>query len=498
VEMIDQVIEAAEVKGREGTLYCLGPFPRRVSFSAQHTRAMNLVWALKQRGRFKSTDAIAVVGAGLAGLAAASAFMGFGCRVDVYEAGALTMSRQRATDHRLIHPTINRWPEKPLSLTTQLPLLEWYMGTCSAVTESIHEQFEHIRGQNRLFTEHQVLDVMTIATDLVHLNVEPVVQGRPTYSLVLLATGFGVEDRSEDFSPSSYWYPDGLEARRNTGGGKLNFIISGCGDGGLIDALRVVHLDFRKGMLAFDVAAELSDTPLADGIRAGEERARSASNPDLLKETYENAAHLLETDPTYAAVKAKLHRSLRPSGVVIVTDNQLSAPYSLYAAPIHKLLIAHAIRSGTARFLKGVVRRDAGKILVASDHFDAEPNSHVIVRHGANMNFGRLLTPKEVAELESKQRHLSDHHVDPIWAPELYPVPAGHPNYDPKSAVFMKHRKKLAGRAVLALSQDAHLNLTPDGYRVEYEGAVPINAPEQLFGVAVQNVQVPSSPGILG
>src|SRR3954469_1371802 len=97
-----QIIDAATVPGRKEKLFCLGPFPRLVSFSAQQYRALNLVWALHDKDKFSRGDSIAVIGAGVAGLTAAAGFIGYGCKVDIYEAGAVAMVRQRATEHRLV------------------------------------------------------------------------------------------------------------------------------------------------------------------------------------------------------------------------------------------------------------------------------------------------------------------------------------------------------------------------------------------------------------
>jgi hypothetical protein len=66
--VLDEIIEASRVKGREGVVFCLGPFARRVSFSAQQNRAPNLVWALAKKGLISAGDQTAVIGAGVAGL----------------------------------------------------------------------------------------------------------------------------------------------------------------------------------------------------------------------------------------------------------------------------------------------------------------------------------------------------------------------------------------------------------------------------------------------
>lgn len=117
----DDLVQAAAVPGMEG-YYCLGPYGRRVSFIAQQYRALNLVWALHRRGDFKPGEHVAVIGGGLAGMTAAIAFLAHGCHVHLFERHKL-MSRQRETEHRMVHPSINLWPMEDLRATTKLPFL---------------------------------------------------------------------------------------------------------------------------------------------------------------------------------------------------------------------------------------------------------------------------------------------------------------------------------------------------------------------------------------
>src|SRR5262249_53279675 len=58
----------------EGGLYFVGTFERRITFYSQQVRALRFVHALHESGNLKSTDNIAVVGAGAAGVTAATAF----------------------------------------------------------------------------------------------------------------------------------------------------------------------------------------------------------------------------------------------------------------------------------------------------------------------------------------------------------------------------------------------------------------------------------------
>ena len=86
----DQVIEAAYLHTKPGCFY-IGPFARRVSFSSQQHRALDLVAALADRGKLRHRElnrpkTVAVIGAGIAGITAMSALRGQGCIVHLYGA----------------------------------------------------------------------------------------------------------------------------------------------------------------------------------------------------------------------------------------------------------------------------------------------------------------------------------------------------------------------------------------------------------------------------
>lgn len=483
--MLDEIIEASLVKDREGIVFCLGPFARRVSFSAQQTRALNLVWSLNQRGRFKAGDQVAVIGAGIAGLTAAAGLIGHGCNVDVFDASADPVARQRHTDHRLVHPTVNQWPEQELSLTTELPFLEWSAGVCSSVTKSIASQFEFLRGSNRVILNHEVVDLSDVATGVVRIRTSPKLEDNRAYRLVIIAIGFGEEQKSADFDGVDYWRPDMLDILVTSNKVK-DFLVSGCGDGGLIDALRVVHKDFGKGQLAYDVAAELEASPIADLIAAGESAARASGDPKALAPAYQAAAKALLSDPAYDATARRLDKSLRNGQVVYLLDRDLDAPFSLNAAPIHKLLVAHAREHGAISYRRGTASKSGGHVEFAGLRIPAPPESHVIIRHGPKFNFGRLLAEHEVRDLRDRQLRLADRQADPVWK-EPYPVPNMLRPRDLADPIFIESRASLAQRAVRSLAEDADILPLKDRLRAIYKGAVPIGAPKRLFGIPVES-----------
>lgn len=488
-------MEAATVPTKDG-LYCLGPFPRRVSFSAQQYRALNLVWALHQESCFVSGAEVAIIGAGLAGLTAAAGFVGYGCKVDVYEEASITMARQRDTHHRMVHPSVNRWPTDQLTHTTELPVMEWYAGPCSKIAENITAQFDNLAKQVEFIPQTEVTEIVPVATDRLLLISTPPVLQRRSYDLVLIAIGFGEEISSGHFPPVDYWNPDTLESSRHQNA-STNYIVSGCGDGGLIDVLRLVHREFRKGKLIFETAAALSNTNIAQKIKDGEQKVQSSLDLGKLQDLYESCAKELDDDIAYRETSRALIRSFWQTGnLVYLVDRSLEAPYSMRSAPIHKLLIAHAIRNGAVEFHRGTVEKLNDEILAADKTF-SENACKVIIRHGATADFHRLLGKAQVDALKKKQETLSDFHATKLWTGD-FPVPIGYPAHHPNRREFIRHRKGLAKRAIQEISSDAELWVTKGGYKVVFPNSIPSEAPTKLFGISVHSEITPTGPGILG
>jgi hypothetical protein len=493
---VDQIIDATVLSGRENIVFCLGPFARRVSFSAQQHRALNLVWALWRRKVFNKGDPVAVIGGGIAGLTAAAGLIAYECAVDVFEANSVTVAKQRYTDHRLVHPTVNQWPLTKLSMTTRLPFLEWFSGKCSEVATGIATQYEELRGSNRLLTDHRVVDISDLATGLVYLKTSPHLQGNHGYRLVIIAIGFGEEASSAPFQAIDYWFPDGLETLRDTKKAE-DFLISGCGDGGLIDSLRVLHQGFQRGQLAFDVAAELADTELAAAIARAESEARIARTSDGLGAIYEGLAEILDTSPDYEVVATKLRASLEKSSMIYLIDRDLEAPYSLNAAPIHKLMIAHARIRGQIIYRRAVAALEHKEVHFAGKRIPAPPASHVIIRHGPAPAFGRLLTDDEIVSLRARQSVAPDALADPLW-PDPFPTPPSLPVQDLNDLRFVESRVPLATRAIRSIVEDADIMPLAGRLRAIYGGAVPASAPTELFGIPVENTIRPKVMGIGG
>jgi NAD(P)-binding Rossmann-like domain len=492
--MPDEIVDTARLDGYNGRVFCIGSFAKRVNFLAQQNRALNTVWALHKLKKFRSGDNIAVIGAGMAGITAAAAFMGYGATVHVYEKGGRALHRQRQTGHRRVHPSINAWPAGKHVITTELPFFDWYSAPCKEISEDIAASFESLfeNTRHRLFRNCTAQAIKEIGTELLEIDCDPPIRFDParqnslTYRLVLIAIGYGEERRQEKFPYQSYWREDNLEALRDSGEIKA-FIVSGCGDGGLIDALRLVHLDFRAGQLAFEVASSLAGSSIAKTILKAEEDSQHGS--DTRDVVYPQMARQLGAGTRHAALHSKLVGSMNQfPGTVYLGDWHYRSPNVAGASPIHKLLVAHVREhSSKIQFRSGEVTEEESKeIRFHGLTFPPLPNTHVVIRHGAEPNFLNLLTPEQIQKLEAKQRGRSDFHDRPRWRPlRPYPVPDPFPKHDPSSQAFIKSRKPLALRAMRQFCEDVTVGVGCGRLVVAFPDGMLREKPSRLFGIRV-------------
>ena len=132
-------------------LYLVGIFERGVTVYSQQIRALNLIWALVQKGslpcklhpraRDKGERAsIAIIGGGFAGLTAAAALIkkGVYANITIFERRDTLLPLQHGSDTRWLHPRIYNWPaEDSESAVADLPILNWTAARASDVAAQI-------------------------------------------------------------------------------------------------------------------------------------------------------------------------------------------------------------------------------------------------------------------------------------------------------------------------------------------------------------------------
>ncbi|BBF82622.1 hypothetical protein EM6_3263 (plasmid) [Asticcacaulis excentricus] len=451
----DQMLEAAFLHTRIDC-YFVGTYAQRVSFASQQYRALDLILALEDK--IKPEMRVAVVGAGLAGLMACAVLRHYGAHVHLFEANAEILHRQKAADHRLIHPSITLWPHEKPQLSTNLPVFDWCAASCDRIIANLKrewaETLEPFDCQADNPPEHPLKQTVGAKINGYTRNAGSK-EGRLSadevypwmadlnFDLVLVTTGYGAENSDAKKDGISYWTPDELIEKRDKAlpekADKTEFYVTGCGDGGLIDALRIVHGDFQNGWITIAIANLLYDTPIAEAIKAAERTAlmwaRSilSENPQDMRSAYENASvcsHLNDVytaqakallnpkpddPPAYREANDLLMKSVKKislSGRVFLAA-RVAHPFVPNAAPIHKLLIAHALQDNRITYRTGTYftnKTHSKSWIEFTDHqkVHSGPKTIIIPRHGPEAHHRTIIDSTEQQSLRLRQIMLAD------------------------------------------------------------------------------------------
>jgi hypothetical protein len=250
-------------------IYILGCFAQHVTFYSQQIRALNLIDALCKTGALAEGDSVGVVGAGLAGLTAAAAALRRGLFVYLFQEDGDPhndpgrMPLQMNSDERSVDPFIYDWPlssntadeehsagaggDTASKTDAGLPLLNWTADKASEVRKRILTEFKTVVADERQkrgpdcirFYRSKVTEDQIKSGDEGRWLVEIDATSPPVaVEVLVLAVGFGVEDSP---TKARYWTNDGLGGKQAD---NKRYLISGAGDGGLTDVMRLCIADF--------------------------------------------------------------------------------------------------------------------------------------------------------------------------------------------------------------------------------------------------------------
>jgi NADPH-dependent 2,4-dienoyl-CoA reductase/sulfur reductase-like enzyme len=249
------VLQRMAVPGQE-RVFVLGCRARRVTVLSQQYRAFNLIWALFAAGLLRKGDRVGIIGGGIGGLTAAAAALLKGCSVVVAEAHTQLMHLQRGNRTRLLHPNIYDWPAaRAEEDSTRLPAMNWTADLAGEVVLRLDAQWEDlVRGRPAdVARDTPVSDIAPTGSGGRVVLVADAWRSEPC-DVAVVAVGFGTEQSVPGVNLPLYWqmehfgqavpYPGGLRTRPK------EVLISGLGDGGLIDVLRHKYENFDHGKFA--------------------------------------------------------------------------------------------------------------------------------------------------------------------------------------------------------------------------------------------------------
>ncbi|MBX9721350.1 MAG: NAD(P)-binding protein [Candidatus Obscuribacterales bacterium] len=230
----------------------LGCTAKLLNIHAQQRRAFNLVWALSQTKDVLNKD-IAVIGAGIGGLTAALGLAAVGANVTVFERTGQAAHIQRGNLVRYVHPNISTWPDTGAGYPlTHLPFMNWRADLAGNVSDSLTRQWDagYSVFKSKIRSEHgqvkfggEVTAIQPVSRGL-KWEVTDTVFGATDFDFVVLAVGYGLE-KTHIVATCSYWRNDDLAQPVLGSRVKKKFVISGAGDGALIEVLRLKLKNFQ-------------------------------------------------------------------------------------------------------------------------------------------------------------------------------------------------------------------------------------------------------------
>jgi hypothetical protein len=330
---------------------------------------------------------VVVVGGGAAGLTAAAGIARLDPKasVVVLERERHVLPLQRDCYKRHLHPNIFDWPdEKAGDTRANLPLLNWKAGMARDVAFSIESGFHDLEveygGRLRLCCGAQDLQIDLPERNRLSFRADGRRLDLP-YGTLVFALGFGVEDSLWAGQRGSYWADNSLDQHGVFP--RSRYLISGTGDGGLIDLLRVVFTNCRQDDLARIVEWSPNFAGLRATLREIDADATVGGNREgsILYDAYEKL-DLPDLDRTLG------ERVNHSAHVTLLTRS--ASPFALSTRPLHRLLLSRLlfrfservdVRCNTTLERSMLQHEGHGARLVhgSSTYFD-----QVVVHHGRN------------------------------------------------------------------------------------------------------------------
>lgn len=371
-----QFIDHLEVPA-EPNVFVLGCFEQRVTLWAQQHRALNLIFSLHQVGRLPKGTRVAVIGGGVAGLTVTAAAHQKECRITLFERQPLLLHLLQGNHTRWVHPRIYDWPAPGSEeAVAGLPLLDWEAGPAGDVAEQILDGFRRTAAGCRVLCG--VEDVRVAPGSGPTRRVEW--NGKSEeFDLVILAVGFGIERTVSPLPILSYWRDDSLHQPVMTPGIR-SFLVSGCGDGGLTDLLRIRIAQFRHERLVRDLLSDAGIDSLKARLLEIEQDLPSieeSAQPAWLNERY-------RTLPVPPSFDMKLRDRIRKD-----TDATLNGtgPLPLHAGSsvLNRFLAGRLVSLGIVDYEPTQIAKIEAIPAGYEVHFGSEltrPFNHVVIRHG--------------------------------------------------------------------------------------------------------------------
>lgn len=415
-------------------IYLIGSLQTGVTVYNQQVRAHNLVWAMKKMAESGGNEpsSVAVVGGGISGVTAAACLHSMfpDLRVTIFEKQWELCPLQLGSDNRWVHPRIYDWPDPgSRAPSSGLPLLNWGEGRASDVARQVISGFadtsvllnaasELYLGTRHLKISHHTKEIEWLGTrtelESGFLQFSDAAGDKQKFDAVILATGFGIERTSSISEAGSYWQNERL-AQPSFDGRRTNYLISGYGDGALVDLARLRISRFRQDTVVYELFPGRIDQ---EEDRLCELKQRMLDEPDkafdILAEAFDGPLERL-VQIIRQRLRSDTSVVMHLSGSPNDPKTSISSVFSGSASFLNKLIFFALYRAGGFTPYFGTLKE-------ASKEYGIERRC-VLIRHGTdpvevlrNIFHDTLALNEAVCEMRTKAVQTQDR----SWAPGSY------------------------------------------------------------------------------
>lgn len=257
------------------SIYSIGLFGSGVTVRSQQIRALNLAYLLiEQEILSTSSEAsynIAVIGAGFSGLTFVAALLKkeIACTITLFEEHDTLIPLQQGSDSRWLHPHIYDWPDRGSDAdVAMLPIMNWTAARASDVVVQVLREWKQTAQSNdnvSLYCNTRHLHLTKDEDSPKSCRIEWIGELRNSldgtieetkflsegssriFDLAVLAVGFGIEQDT-----NSYWRNE-IIGQPLLNRSHRTYLISGQGDGALIDLVRVRLSQYRQDRILEEV-----------------------------------------------------------------------------------------------------------------------------------------------------------------------------------------------------------------------------------------------------
>lgn len=444
------IIAGARTAAHPG-IYLLGIYDTRITFYSQQVRALELAYALQHEHLLPANARVAVIGGGAAGVtfAAALALQG-GTDVYLFEKAHHLLPLQGDTQRRRLDPHIYDWPNPDADHEpAQLPILDWRSGSATDVRNAVLREFSEVQastgGRLTVNERHEVRSITSNAARfIVAFEREAQGGGREPGSqevdAVVLAIGFGIEPQFAipQTETASYWSDAGVPGAEIGGNPRPSFLVSGNGDGGLIDLIASASATFRHDDIVRGIAQRAGVQALRNAFLEIDEQALAAEANGQGFNFIAAYDQAVGDQAEALGLVDDMQRRLRP-GVQLFLQTREPELLSIRTARLNRFAV-YLLRKACARPIvqnfEHIVSNDV--ILIPSQHgdrygsrrFECGPRSvvadYLIARRGPGRDMIRQPFANLLADYEAEhEAWVRQFRADSI-APKLYPATHAH------------------------------------------------------------------------